>query len=774
MFNFRSINFKLTVTVLLVITVALAALAISAYISARDVIVSNINKELEDRAHNVSEDMALWFDMKKGEVAAIAASPILEKARRDDSLAYIAAEAKRLNGYEILLAGNDKGDYFTSANQTANNMDRDYFKAVMATGETYVSDPLVARTAKKNAVIVAAPIRHNGKTTGLVGGLVLLENLEKRLKMDNGVKGAYAYLVQADGVIITHPDPGYAMKKNIFTESGIDEKTKTALREAVAGRITTSKYVSSYTNKEEFVAFAPIRGTNQWVVAVTAPVDQTMSLLSRLGVLFTMATVILLIAAIVVLRYSLKRMIIKPLYNLKQLMSKVESGDFSARVEVRSDDELGVLTEAVNQTVGRISHTMGQINMVGGELRQAVAVLQEISNGMAANSAATSNRARVTSGAVEEILAKISDAESSAGETETNITNIAAAVQEMAATTANLAVVAQKVAQEVNHVSNVIDGIYTNTNLVTASVSDMSASVENVISSVRDINDSLGEVSDKCERSIRITQEARDFAGDTRRIISQLSDSSKTIYKIVNIISSIAGQTNMLALNATIEAASAGEAGKGFAVVAGEVKELAQRTARATGDIGQQLEDMQTNMHNAVQAVEKITQVIFEITDITGTIGRAVSTQSQTLNVISGEAGATGQKVNAIVKEIMTVNENCRSATRSAVDAAEGVDNIANSTGEMSGATHSIAQNVEKASAMMVAVVETNREILISSNEIAASAAEVSQTSVDTATQADETKKSADKLADMATRLDNLLKQFRFEHKDLEQDGGKQ
>lgn len=101
--------------------------------------------------------------MKKGEVNAIAASPIAVAGDKAATMRYITAEVKRLDGYELLLVGDAKGEYYTTNNQSANNADREYFKKVMATGKTYVSDPLVAHTTVHNVVIIAAPIMKNGR-----------------------------------------------------------------------------------------------------------------------------------------------------------------------------------------------------------------------------------------------------------------------------------------------------------------------------------------------------------------------------------------------------------------------------------------------------------------------------------------------------------------------------------------------------------------------------------------------------------------------------------
>ena len=125
------------------------------------------------------------------------------------------------------------------------------------------------------------------------------------------------------------------------------------------------------------------------------------------------------------------------------------------------------------------------------------------------------------------------------------------------------------------------------------------------------------------------------MADTTNATVAKLGESSAEIGKVIKVITSIAQQTNLLALNATIEAARAGEAGKGFAVVANEVKELAKETAKATEDISQKIEAIQTDTRGAVEAIGQIGQIINQINDIPNTIASAVEEQTATTNEIS-------------------------------------------------------------------------------------------------------------------------------------------
>ena len=109
----------------------------------------------------------------------------------------------------------------------------------------------------------------------------------------------------------------------------------------------------------------------------------------------------------------------------------------------------------------------------------------------------------------------------------------------------------------------------------------------------------------------------------TQRTISTLSDAIARIGEVVTLISEIAAQTNLLALNATIEAARAGDAGKGFAVVANEVKNLAGQTAKATEEIGRQIDEIQSVSLTAVAAVKEIDRTIGEMDEISSTIATA-------------------------------------------------------------------------------------------------------------------------------------------------------
>ncbi len=112
---------------------------------------------------------------------------------------------------------------------------------------------------------------------------------------------------------------------------------------------------------------------------------------------------------------------------------------------------------------------------------------------------------------------------------------------------------------------------------------------------------------------------------------------------VLDTAGQLAGQTNLLALNATIEAARAGEAGKGFSVVASEVKSLAGQTAKATAEIGQQIEDIQQSSSSTAAAIKQIATIMGKVSEISTSIAGAVEKQSAATQEVSENIGSVRQ-----------------------------------------------------------------------------------------------------------------------------------
>ncbi len=202
---------------------------------------------------------------------------------------------------------------------------------------------------------------------------------------------------------------------------------------------------------------------------------------------------------------------------------------------------------------------------------------------------------------------------------------------------------------------------------VASAAEQTSANVQTVATATEELGASIGEIGRQVAQTTTVTGEAAAEAAKVTEIVGSLTAAAGKIGDVVGLITDIASQTNLLALNATIEAARAGDAGKGFAVVAGEVKTLANQTARATGEIAAQIQAVQHATGSAVTAIQGIAGTIRRINELSGAIAAAVEEQSAATQEI-------GRNVQEAAVGTSLVTENI-----------QGVSSVSAETGQASG-----------------------------------------------------------------------------------------
>jgi methyl-accepting chemotaxis protein len=189
--------------------------------------------------------------------------------------------------------------------------------------------------------------------------------------------------------------------------------------------------------------------------------------------------------------------------------------------------------------------------------------------------------------------------------------------------------------------------------------------------------------------------EAVSQARNTMAQVSELSRASSRIGDVVELINTIAGQTNLLALNATIEAARAGDAGRGFAVVASEVKALAEQTARATGDIGQQITGIQAATQESVGAIKEISTTIERLSEISSTIAAAVE-----------EQGAATQE---IARNVQRAAVGTQQVSSNIVDVQRGATETGGASSQVLSAAQSLSSDSSKLKTQVGRFLDTVR-----------------------------------------------------------------
>ena len=220
-----------------------------------------------------------------------------------------------------------------------------------------------------------------------------------------------------------------------------------------------------------------------------------------------------------------------------------------------------------------------------------------------------------------------------------------------------------------------------------------SDNVETIAAAAEELSASVQEIARQTSHAAGIAAGAVTEASETDRTVRGLADAALKIGDVVRLIQNIAGQTNLLALNATIEAARAGEAGKGFAVVAGEVKSLANQTARATEEISSQVETIRGVAEQAVNAIVRIGGTINEVAQVATTIAAVAEQQRASTREISRNTAEAARGTRDVSGTIDRVSDG---AGQTQEAAAQVLSAAASLSGEAEMLRRSVGDFVER------------------------------------------------------------------------------
>ncbi|MCA1792521.1 MAG: methyl-accepting chemotaxis protein [Desulfotignum sp.] len=641
------LGFKLIVGGLFLVLVPLIVVGAISLQKAADGLVKRAQSEVFQVAEDLVSMTGAVMEAELKFVRGMALNPLVHTAVNQvakegvegamDSLK--ALDAHLVNAFESVGQGYD---LFVLADATGlsvsdsmggamrenkvNIKDRDYFIAAKQ-GNAIIGEAVASRSSGNPVVVASTPLKTStGEFAGVFIAVVKLDTLSDKITSITIGQTGYPYVINSDGIVIAHPNKEFIFELDVNTLQGMEEIT----RRMMAKESGVEEYVFKGIHKTAGFAHVPLTG---WSIGVTQDQSEFMTDVREMTLYNVIVGLIAMVVVAICLWFAAAG-ITRPINDAVAGLEDISrgEGDLTKRLSVSGQDEVGMLSQAVNTFMAKLQTMITDITQGVGTLSSSATQLSSISEQMTEGAGNTSEKASTVAAAAEEMTANMNSVSAAMEESSTNLNTVAAAADEMNAT--------------------------------------------------------ISEIAQNAEKARTISNNAVTKAGDSREKMQQLSQAAQSIGKVVETITDISEQVNLLSLNATIEAARAGEAGKGFAVVANEIKELAKQTSEASMDIKSKIDHIQESSDDTMTGINEISQVIKDVNEIVATIATAVEEQSAATGEIASNIGQASSGIEE-------VNQNVGQSSAVADEITKDITDVHNSAADMADRSAQVNESAE-------------------------------------------------------------------------------